>query len=125
MTHDLEVNDTPVELVVNKAIERNVLASLGLPPGYKCTAVKSTTPKTVRVNVFVEQGDLFRTSRISDSFFLKVNENGDIVGGDPIFPKYKTKSTQTTNSVIDKSTIDQTQINQTTAASDSSLLQVN
>jgi len=89
MSHDLEVNGQTVELAVNKAIERNVLAALGLPPRYKFTAIKETMPATVRVNIFVEQGDLFRTSKISDSFYLKVNDKGDIIGGDPIKPKYK------------------------------------
>jgi hypothetical protein len=89
MTHDLEVNGEVVEMTVNKAIERNVLSALGRPPRYKFTDVKPTMPSTVRVNVFVTQGDLFKTSKISDSFYLKVNEKGDIIGGDPINPKYK------------------------------------
>jgi hypothetical protein len=88
-THDIEVNGEVVELAVNKAIERNVLSALGRPPRYKFTDVKPTMPATVRVNVFVTQGDLFKTSKISDSFYLKVNEKGDIIGGDPIKPKYK------------------------------------
>lgn len=92
MTHDLEVQGKSVELTVNKTIAKNVLAALGLPPRYKFTDVKSTMPDTVRVNVFVEQGDLFRTTKISDSFYLKVNDKGDIVGGDPIKPKYKSKA---------------------------------
>lgn len=89
MSHDLEVNNESVELTVNKNIERNVLAALGLPPRYKFTEVKTTMPSTVRVNVFVTQGELLKTSKISDSFYLKVNEKGEIIGGDPIKQKYK------------------------------------
>jgi hypothetical protein len=89
MSHDLEVNGESVDLTVNKNIERNVLAALGLPPRYKFTEVKTTMPSTVRVNVFVTQGELLKTSKISDSFYLKVNEKGEIVGGDPIKHKYK------------------------------------
>lgn len=89
MAEDLELNTEVAEMAVNKAIERNVLKVLGLPPKYKFTEVKNTMPGTVRVNVFVEQGDLFKTSKIADSFYLKVNDKGEIIGGDPIKAKYK------------------------------------
>ncbi|MES2791288.1 MAG: hypothetical protein V4719_16855 [Planctomycetota bacterium] len=89
MAEDLEVNTEVAEMAVNKAIERNVLKVLGLPAKYKFTEVKNTMPGTVRVNVFIEQGDLFKTSKISDSFYLKVNEQGEIIGGDTVKPKYK------------------------------------
>lgn len=89
MTEEMEVNAEVAEVAVDKAIERNVLLGLGRPPHYKFIEVKHTMPGTVRVNVFVEQGDLFKTSKISDSFFLKVNEQGDIIGGDAIRRKYK------------------------------------
>jgi len=89
VAEDLEANVEVAEMTVNKAIERNVLKVLGLPPKYKFTEVKTTMPGTVRVNVFIEQGDLFKTSKISDSFYLKVNDKGDIIGGDTIKPKYK------------------------------------
>ena len=95
MAHDLEDNGEVVEMAVNKAIERNVLAVLGLPPRYKFTDVHNTMPSTVRVNIFVTQGDLFQTSKISDSFYLKVNDKGEIVGGDPITPKYKWRARRT------------------------------
>ncbi len=89
MAEDLEVNPEVAEMAVNKAIERNVLKVLGLPPKYKFTEVKTTMAGTVRVNVFVEQGDLFKTSKISDSFYLKVNDKGEIIGGDALKRKYK------------------------------------
>jgi hypothetical protein len=84
-----EVNTEVAEMVVDKAITRHVLAALGVPPKYRFTDVKHIMAGTVRVNVFVEEGDLFKTSKIAASFYLKVNAEGDIIGGDPIQHKYR------------------------------------
>ncbi len=84
-----EVNAEVAEVAIDKAITRHVLAALGVPPKYRFTDVKHTMPGTVRVNVFVEEGDLFKTSKIVDSFYLKVNAEGEIIGGDKIQHKYR------------------------------------
>ncbi len=76
------------EVQLLKEIATNDLHQLGMPPHYRQTDVKILRPGTARVNVHVSQGDLFKTSKITDSFFLKFAPDGVITGGDKIVKKY-------------------------------------
>ncbi len=77
--------DRPVDLsvrdILNDVIAKQVVQSLGLPPGLLKVQVRPVGADRYRVNVFV--GKEAMSARITHSFFLVADSDGKILKSSP------------------------------------------
>lgn len=80
----LTMNDLQIK------IREKILSSLGRPPHYKFTTVSHLWANRYRVNVYVLQPSDCIIPRlfISDSFFVRIKEDGEVLLNETISRKY-------------------------------------
>lgn len=74
-----------------KSLETQILSKLGTPPNFYKLQLVTVGDGRVRANVrcFVPSNNTVTVSTIKHSYYLKVDDAGNIVGGDEIVPTYK------------------------------------
>lgn len=88
MTIKAEVSSLSAE----NAIKGTLLRQMGIPQGYINMRISRLFGNTFRVNVFAKRGDpsaMMQENFIIESFFLKINDNHEIVSCDPPIPQKK------------------------------------
>ena len=71
-------------------LEQQILNVLGTPPNFYKLQLVTVGEQRVRANVrcFVPSNNSVQVTTIAHSYFLKLNDKGLIVGGDPISKLY-------------------------------------
>lgn len=71
-------------------VKKNVLKALGRPTGFHSISCVNVFNNNFRVNVFCMIGDgraVFPAIRITQSFFVKIDGNGEILASEPSIHK--------------------------------------
>jgi len=79
-------------LAAESSIKGSILRQMGMPKGYIKMRIVNVFGKTYRVNVFAEKRDstaVVKENAIIESFFLKIDDNHEIVSCDPPIPQNK------------------------------------
>jgi hypothetical protein len=82
----------PISEIDPKVVLDNVFKQLGkpknvCPSGGSLTRATACKKREFRVNIFCKPNDVFGSGQLTDSFWVKVNDKGDIVSSDPAINK--------------------------------------
>lgn len=69
-----------VQQTVEGLLKAKIFAALGIPPGFSSFEIKTISKDSCRVNIFVNLGE---GKKLTDSFYVKMNESDEIMSCDP------------------------------------------